>query len=80
MRLWIAVFLILISPSGLLIGFIYDPTSPLQIDKNKDLSENVGVTDALKTHITHHTQSIEVKRYYCNSVAEGFMKNQSCKA
>lgn len=52
--------------------------SPLQTDKNIELSENVGVTDDLKTHITHHTQSIELKRYYCNSVAEGFQKDQKC--
>ena len=35
-------------------------TSPLQIDKKIELSESVGVKDDLKTHITHHTQDIEL--------------------
>ena len=52
--------------------------SPLQNGKMIELSENVGVNDELKTHITHHTQSIELKRYYCNSVAEGFNKDMKC--
>ena len=34
--------------------------SPLQTGKNLELSENVGVTDELKTHITHHTQDMEL--------------------
>jgi len=51
---------------------------PLQLPPFIELSESVGVTDDLKTHITHHTQSIEIKRYYCNSVAEGFNKDQKC--
>ena len=33
---------------------------PLQTDKTIELSESVGVTDELKTHITHHTQDIEL--------------------
>lgn len=53
---------------------------PPQISPNIELSENVGITDDLKTHITHHTQSIELKGYYCFSVAEGFMKDQRCNA
>ena len=35
-------------------------TSPLQIDKKIELNENVGVTDNIKTHITHHTQDYEL--------------------
>ena len=38
----------------------YFITSPLQTDKTIELSESVGVTDELKTHITHHTQDIEL--------------------
>ena len=34
--------------------------SPPQTGKNLELSENVGVTDELKTHITHHTQDMEL--------------------
>ena len=38
----------------------YFITSPLQTDKNIEFNENVGVTDDLKTHITHHTQDYEL--------------------
>ena len=33
---------------------------PLHTDKKIELSENVGVQDDLKTHITHHTQDMEL--------------------
>ena len=33
---------------------------PLHSDKIIELNESVGVTDNIKTHITHHTQDYEL--------------------
>ena len=56
MKLAFMISIVLILP----IFAAYFITSPPQIDKNIGFNESVGVIDDLKTHITHHTQDIEL--------------------
>jgi len=51
--------------------------SPPQTEPNIQLNENVVLTDSIKTHITHHTQDIELQKS-CRSGIINMFREVKC--
>ena len=60
------------------LGLLLVNSIPLQIDKNIQLSENVGVTDDIKVQKSHTITLTLKPKTYCSSSKEGYMKPIRC--